>query len=319
MTIQQLTGSPVVNRGQSWERPPRASTYRRREHFAALLYMSPLTVLFLGLLVYPAAYGAFLSFQETTGFEAQGFIGIDNYAEAILRDTVLHRAIVNTVGFTVVAILLQTGLGFGLAVVIAEVSRLRTLYRLVFFAPFVLSPVAVGSVWQWLYAPDFGPIGRASEAIGLMPSGQSFLALETTALAAVMVAFLWRYVGFNTVIYLAAMQNIPGELYDAARIDGAGWLARTRYITWPLLRPQTLVLVLLTTLGTMRIFDMMWIMTAGGPNHATETVSTHLYVTAFRFLQLGYGQAIAFILAALILLLAGFEIWLLRRSRATDE
>jgi len=122
-----------------------------------------------------------------------------------------------------------------------------------------------------------------------------------------MAAFLWRFSGLIMVVYLAAIQALPREYYEYAVLEGAGRFQQFRRVTWPLLWPQTFALVLLTTLGTLRIFDMVWVMTEGGPSHATETVATDVYSTAFRFLQVGYAQAMAMILLALVLLLAIVE------------
>jgi multiple sugar transport system permease protein len=133
------------------------------------------------------------------------------------------------------------------------------------------------------------------------------------ALWAIMAAFLWRFVGFSMVVYLAAIQALPREYYEHAHLEGAGRFQLFRRVTWPLLWPQTFVLVLLTTLGTLRIFDMVWLMTQGGPEHATETVATDIYSTAFRFLQVGYAQAMAMILLVVILLLTVVEYRLLNR------
>jgi ABC-type sugar transport system permease subunit len=128
-----------------------------------------------------------------------------------------------------------------------------------------------------------------------------------------MAAFLWRFAGFNMVVYLAAIKALPREYYEYGLLEGAGRFQRFRRITWPLLWPQTFTLVLLTTLGTLRIFDMVWIMTAGGPSHATETVATDIYVTAFRFLDVGYAQAMAMILLVVILLVTVVEYRVLDR------
>ena len=173
--------------------------------------------------------------------------------------------------------------------------------------------VAVGAVWKFLYAPFFGILPTVGSAIGLDTQTIAPLADPHTALWAIMIAFLWRFSGFSMVVYLAAIQSLPHEYYEHAVLEGAGGFQRFRHITWPLLWPQTFTLVLLTTLGTLRIFDMMWVMTEGGPSHATETVATDVYVTAFRFLQVGYAQAMAMVLLIVILLLTVVEYRLLNR------
>jgi raffinose/stachyose/melibiose transport system permease protein len=208
---------------------------------------------------------------------------------------------------------LQTGLGLFLAVLVADVKRGRTFFRFVFFAPFVVASVAVGEVWKFLYAPYFGIVPTVGSALGLHTQTVAPLADAHTALWAIMGAFLWRFAGFNMVVYLAAIQGLPREYDEYAVLEGASRFQKFRHITWPLLWPATFTLVLLSTLGTLRIFDMVWIMTEGGPSHATETIATDVYATAFRFLQVGYAQAMAMILLFVILVLAIVEYRILDR------
>jgi raffinose/stachyose/melibiose transport system permease protein len=164
-----------------------------------------------------------------------------------------------------------------------------------------------------MYAPYFGLFANVLAALGLAEVSSSLLASQASALWAIMGAFVWRWAGFNMVIYLAGLQSIPKEYHEAAMLEGAGGLRRFRHITWPLLLPHTYTVVLLTTMGTLRIFDMMWIMTQGGPAHATETIATYIFITAFRFLRVGYAQSLAFILLALVALLTLLLSLTLRR------
>jgi raffinose/stachyose/melibiose transport system permease protein len=285
----------------------------RRERGIDLLFILPTLAILAVFLLYPLIYGIVLSLHQTRGFDVTGFVGLDNYAHAIFGDAVFHRALLNTVLFTGVAVVLQTGLGLFLAVLVADVKRGRSLLQFVFFAPIVLAPVAVATVWKFLFAPYFGLFATVGSALGLDTLTVAPLADADTALWAIMVAFLWRFAGFNMVVYLAAIQALPREYYEYAVLEGAGRFQRFRQVTWPLLWPQTFTLVLLTTLGTLRIFDMVWVMTGGGPSHATETVATDVYATAFRFLQVGYAQAMAMILLVVILALAVIEYRLLER------
>jgi raffinose/stachyose/melibiose transport system permease protein len=265
-----------------------------------LVWVLPVFTLLGGVLGYPLASGFLLSLRRTNGSTPGDFVRLDNYLEALLRDDVFHQAVCNTVTFTALAIVLQTGVGLLLAILISEVRRGRLPYRMVFFAPVVLSTVAVGSVWKWIYAPYFGPLTNVAAALGLTEVHASLLASQATALWAILGAFAWRWAGFTTVIYLAGLQSIRREYYEAAMLEGAGGVGRFVHITWPLLLPYTYTVVLLTTIGTLRIFDMMWIMTQGGPSHATETVATYLFTTAFSFQRAGYAQSLAFILLALV-------------------
>jgi len=288
-----------------------------RERAIDLLFLLPILAILAGFLFYPLVYGIVLSVHDTKGFDLTGFVGLDHFAHAILGDAVFHRSLLNTVLFTGAAVVLQTGLGLFLAVLVADAKRGRAFFQFVFFAPFVLAPVAVGEVWKFLYAPYFGIAATAGSALGFNTLTVAPLADANTALWAIMAAFLWRFSGLIMVVYLAAIQALPREYYEYAVLEGAGRFQQFRRVTWPLLWPQTFALVLLTTLGTLRIFDMVWVMTEGGPSHATETVATDVYVTAFRFLQVGYAQAMAMILLFLILLLTVVEYRFFNR-RATQ-
>ncbi len=279
----------------------------QRETAIDLLFLMPILVILAGFLFYPLVYGIVLSVHDTKGFDLTNFVGPDHYVRAIFGDAVFHRSLLNTFLFTGAAVVLLIVVGLFLAVLVAGVKRGRTFLQIVFFAPFVLASVAVGEVWRFLYAPFFGIIATVGSALGLHTLTIAPLADAQTALWAIMVAFLWRFAGFVMVVYLAAIQGLPHEYYEYAVLEGAGRLQQFRRITWPLLWPHTFTLVLLTTLGTLRIFDLVWVMTAGGPSHATETVATDVYVTAFRFLEVGYAQAMAMILLVLILLLAVVE------------
>jgi ABC-type sugar transport system permease subunit len=285
----------------------------RRDGAIDLLFLAPTLVLLVGLLAYPLVSGIALSLHSARGFELTGFVGIDNYVRAILGDAVFHRSLVNTVVFTAAAVVLQIGIGLLLAVWVASIRRGRTLLLLAFAAPFVLATVAVGAVWKFMYAPYFGLVPTVGGALGLDTSTVAPLASTDTALWAILAAFVWRFAGFTMVVYLAGIQGISRDYYDHAVLEGAGPWARLRHITWPLLWPQTFALVVLGTIGTLRVFDLVWIMTAGGPSHATETVATYVYSTAFRFLDVGYAQAVAMLLLVVILVLTVVEYRLLNR------
>jgi raffinose/stachyose/melibiose transport system permease protein len=300
----------IRGRGPSPRRGPQRS---HREGAIDLLFLLPVLAILAVFLLYPLVYGVVLSLHDTRGFELSNFVGLDHYAHAILGDAVFQRSLLNTFLFTGVAVVLLTGLGLFLAVLVADVRRGTRFLQFVFFAPFFLAPVAVGAVWKFLYAPYFGVAATVGSALGFHTQTIAPLADADVALWAILAAFLWRFAGFNMVVYLAAIRALPPEYYEHAVLEGASRFQQFRRITWPMLWPQTFALALLTTLGTLRIFDMVWVMTAGGPSHATETVATDVYSTAFRFLQVGYAQAMAMILLFLILLLAAVEYRILNR------
>jgi raffinose/stachyose/melibiose transport system permease protein len=310
-----------MERGQQRmiSRMPRALRVPRG-NLADLVYLVPVLVLLGGFLFYPLVYGIGLSLHDGQGADAARFVGMEHFARAVLGDAVFHRSLLNTVLFTGAAVVLQTGIGFLLAVLVSGVRRGRTILLVAFFAPFVLASVAVGAVWKFLYAPFFGVAATVGAALGIDASAVAPLADERTALLAVLATFLWRFTGFSMVVYSAAIRAVPREYDDVATLEGASWSQQVRRVTWPLVWPQTFALVLLTTLGTLRIFDMVWVMTAGGPAHASETVATYVYTTAFRFGNLSYAQAMAMILLAVILILTVVEYRLLNpRAEEVSE
>lgn len=294
----------------------RALVRSRRDRGIDLLFLGPTLAILAVFLLYPLAYGIVLSLHDTKGFDLANFVGLDHFARAILGDAVFHRSLLNTVAFTGVAVVLQTGIGLSLALLVGDARHGRTFFVVAFLAPFVLAPVAVGAVWKFLFAPYFGIVPTVGSALGLDTATFAPLADANLALWAIMVAFLWRFAGFSMVVYLGAIQALPREYDEYAVLEGASRFQRFRRVTWPMLWPQTFTLVLLTTLGTLRIFDIVWVMTGGGPSHATETVATDVYATAFRFLEVGYAQAMAIILLAVIVLLAIVEYRILDRRAA---
>jgi ABC-type sugar transport system permease subunit len=283
----------------------------RKDRGIDLLLLLPILGLLAAFLLYPLLYGLDLSINATEGFEVTGSVGLEHYARALFGDTVFRQGLVNTLVLSGAAVVLQTGLGLLLAVLVAEAHRGQTFFRIAFVAPFVLAPVAAGAVWKFMYAPFFGIVPSVGGALGLDLSGVAPLADPGFALWAIVLVFAWRFAGFSMVVYLAAMRSIPREYYEQGELDGIGRWVRLRRITWPLLWPQTFALILLTSIATLRVFDLVWIMTAGGPEHATETVATYVYTTAFRSIDVGYAQAMATILMVLIVVLAVVEYRLL--------
>lgn len=287
------------------------STAGRRERALDLTLVLPLLALLAVFLFYPLVYGLDLSLSRTEGFEVIGSAGLEHFARALFGDAVFRQSLANTLVLTLTAVVLQIGIGLLLAVLVAETRRGRALFRIAFIAPFVLAPVAAGTVWKFIDAPFFGIVPSIGPLLGLDLSTVAPLADPSFALAAIVVVFAWRFAGFSMVVYLAAMESIPREYYEAAELDGIGRWTRLRRVSWPMLWPQTFALVLLTSIASLRVFDLVWIMTEGGPGHATETVATYVYTTAFRSLDLGYAQAMATILMVVIVALAVVEYRLL--------
>ena len=256
-----------TDHGRQRDRVATRSIRRRSTRGAIdLLFLLPMLVILAAFLAYPLVYGIVLSLHDTQGFDLTGFVGLDHYARAIFGDAVFHRSLLNTLLFTGAAVVLQTGLGLLLAVLVADAKRGTDV-----LPGRVLRCHSSSRRWRSARSGSSctrrssGSCATLGSALGLDTLTVAPLADAELALWAIMVAFLWRFTGFTMVVYLAAIQALPREYDEYAVLEGAGRLQRFRHVTWPLLWPQTFTLVLLTTLGTLRIFDMVWIMTGGGP------------------------------------------------------
>ena len=292
----------------------------RRERAIDLLFLLPTLVILAGFLFYPLVYGIVLSLHDTQGFDLTTFVGLDHYARAILGDAVFHRSLLNTVLFTGVAVVLQTGLGLFLAVLVADVKRGQDVLPVRVLRALRPRPgggrrgleVPVRAVLRDRGHGRVGPRVRHARRSRRSRTPTRRCGRSWPPSCGGSPASTWSSISRPSRRSRASTTN-------TRVLEGASRFQQFRRITWPLLWPQTFALVLLTTLGTLRIFDMVWIMTAGGPSHATETVATDVYVTAFRFLEVGYAQAMAMILLVVILLLTVVEYRLLESPRRVGE
>jgi multiple sugar transport system permease protein/raffinose/stachyose/melibiose transport system permease protein len=273
------------------------------------LYLLP-ALLLLGLfLAYPIIYNLQVSLFDWNGVSPdKTWVRLGNYKNIFFKSGPFYNAMKNTFLFTFGAAIIQTAVGLVLAVLVSQVLFFRTVYRTIFFTPVIMSIVAVSFIWTWMYNPAFGIINSFLRAIGLERIAIAWLGNYNTALTAILVAAVWKWAGFTMVVYLAGIQNIPVELYEAASIEGAGRCKQFTNITFPLLLPQTFINVLLTTIGSLKVFDWVFIMTAGGPGRATEVLPYLIYSDAFRFHRIGYSAAEATVLFVIIIVLSYFII-----------
>jgi ABC-type sugar transport system permease subunit len=258
-------------------------------------------------LVYPLLHTVYLSLTEWAGFDLNKitFVGFDNF-KLIPPDWVFWKALRNTMYFVVGTTVFLNLLGLGLAVFLNSGSRLTHLVRTLIFIPVLLSPVIVGVMWSRIFDP-FGVLNQILEKIGLIKIPIFWLGDRRMALISVIGATIWQWVGYDMILYLTGLQQIPEELYEAARIDGANRLQLLRRITLPLLKGVATMVILLNLIGGVRVFDIVYVMTKGGPNHNTEVLATHLYEVAFWFNKMGYASVIAVIILAISLVFAYFR------------
>jgi ABC-type sugar transport system permease subunit len=228
------------------------------------------------------------------------FVGLENYTR-ILADDVFWKAVGNTLIYAFWVVLLTLGLAVTLAVLFDQKLRGRTLYRTAFYLPHVTSTAAVSVLWIWIYSPQFGLLNAFLGWFGI--PRQNWLGNPDLALYSIIIMSVWMAVGSYMVLFLAGLQNIPPELYEAARIDGANGWNLFRSITLPLLKPVTFLVLVMCMIKAFQVFEQVYIMTAGGPGYATTTVAHQIFKQAFESLNLGYASAMAFLLFVLIFMI----------------
>jgi raffinose/stachyose/melibiose transport system permease protein len=259
-------------------------------------FLLPAAVIYIGLVLLPVAQAIYYSLFRWNGLgPLQNFIGLANYMR-VPSDRVFIGALSHNLQIVVLSLVVQLPLALGLALLVRRHLRGRAIFRTVFFLPFVLSQVVTGVIWNFIYVPQGGMINAVYQTF--FPGGVSpaFLAQPNTVLYALFVVITWKFFGFHMILYTAGLQNIPAELEEAAQIDGCNRLQLLRYITVPLLGSTIRLTVFLSVLGSFQFFDLIWIMTTGGPVNASETMATYLYKFGFLRTQLGYGSAIAVIM-----------------------
>jgi len=281
----------------------------------ATFMLAPAAVLFSLFFLWPFLRGLWISLTRWDGFSAPVFIGVANYAK-LLGDRLFLGALENNLIFVVLILLLKNVLGLGLAILLDRAIFLRGPIRAAVFIPVTLSFAATGLLWSWIYNPVFGLLNAALDGLGLSALKLSWLGDADIALYSIIVVDVWKWLGFHAVIYLAGLQTIPDELYEAARIDGAGAVKRFRHITLPLMMPVVLINIILGLSGAfVRNFDIVQVLTQGGPNHATEVVMTYMVKTAFQDGNMGYASAMGYALFLIVALSCVLLLGLMRRSK----
>jgi multiple sugar transport system permease protein len=279
-------------------RPPR----RRRtgEALAGWVFVTPATLLVVGLSIFPAVWAFLLSLQDWNGFSTPEPVGADNYRR-MLTDAELGAAVGHTLLYTALFVPASLFLGLGLAVALNRRLVLVGVYRTLVFLPFVVSAAATGILTTYLFNPQFGFVNNVLRVLGLPQQG--WLEDPSQAMVVITIMSLWGQAAFTTVIYLAALQDIPVELAEAARVDGANRWQSFWHVTFPQLAPVTVFVAIWQTIQAIQLFDLVYTTTRGGPLGSTETIVYYLWKAAFKELEFGYASAVAYGLFAVTLLI----------------
>ncbi|MBT9776063.1 ABC transporter permease subunit [Clostridium sp. MCC353] len=250
----------------------------------------------------PVCFSFVLSVMQWDGSQApMKFVGFANFTQ-IFSDDVFTKAFFNTIEYAAMTVLPTLVLSLLLAVLLNSKIKGIALFRTSFFFPYIASIVAVGAVWNMLFQPDFGPINEALKFIGIS-NPPRWVVDVNWAMVAISIVSVWKYMGYYMIVYLAALQGISSSLYEAASIDGANGIQKLRYITIPMLTPTTFFVLIMLTIQCFKVFDLVYVMTGGGPGNATKTMVNYIYEKAFKSWQLGPASAGAIILFIVVLII----------------
>ncbi len=286
---------------------------RPRRDWAPYLWVLPALLLYVIFKLAPMISGLYLALLQWDGIEPAKFVGLQNF-QRMLEDEVISLALWNNVKYAVGTVVGKTVLALFLALLLNQALRGRTVYRTALFMPVVMSFVVVGILWTWLYNTQFGLVNTLLRGMGLEALIADWLGDTRIALWSLVIVDIWKWYGFHMVIFLAGLQTIPLELYEAARIDGASRRQQFWRITLPLLQPVMLVNVTLSLMGGFNVFDIPYVMTEGGPANSTMVMAMHIYVRGFKFYKFGYAAAMSYVLLTLVTILAAIQMRLMSRN-----
>jgi multiple sugar transport system permease protein len=283
----------------------------RSEHAAGWLFVSP-AVLLIGLFgIVPIGWTVLLSFQHNDLLTTPSWVGVDNYRQ-LAHDQVFRDTIKRTIVYTALFVPLSVAGALAIAMLLHARIRFSRFYRTAVFVPVATSTVATGIIFNWLLEPTYGIVNYLLDHVGLGPYG--FFRDPDQAMYAVVAMTVWGWLGFDVIIYLAALEGVPRDLLEAARLDGSGRWATFRYVILPLLSPATLFLIVWSTINALQVFDEIYVTTHGGPLQSTLVVVYYLWQQAFTVFHGGYAAAIACVLLLLTLAFSLVQLWIGNRS-----
>jgi ABC-type sugar transport system permease subunit len=295
-----------------------ARSRRLRRAATGYLFLLPALLLIGAFTLLPFVQGVALSFQSWDGVGRDTpFVGLRNY-ERVLGDAIFWTSLRNAAVFGLIGFLVGNAISLGMAVAVSANPRGASFFRIAYYLPGVFSVVVVGLTFQWLLQPSVGLINRTLVALGLTALKHNWLSEPGTALPSVAAVYVWYHWGFGFLLFLAGLQGVPRELYEAAAIDGAGAWQRFRHVTWPQLMPVTTIVSILTLLAALQIFATVQVLTNGGPGYYTEVPTLRIYKEGFGFNRFGVAAAMSVIFGAILMLLSLSQIWASRRFGATE-
>jgi multiple sugar transport system permease protein len=304
-TLDRVTHS-LQRQQASWAR-----TWRKPGSLTPFLYLAPFLLFFVVFQIYPIFQGLYVSLTRWDLATPPRFVGLTNYIN-LTKDSLFWLALRNTSLFVALNAPLAVVIPLGLALLVNNPIHGRAIFRSAFSTPLIISVSSVGVLWTWFYNPAFGLINYYLGIFGL--PGQNWLTQTGWAMVAIVVTTVWWTSGWNMILFLAGLQDIPDHLYDAAKIDGAGNWALFRYVTLPGLRTTLLFVGVTTIIGSFRVFAQVFVMTNGGPVDSTRTVVMHIYESGFRYFRMGSAASVAWVLFCIVLIFTFVQFRLLREQ-----
>ena len=285
--------------------PRQAVAVRVRNAWVITAFLAPALIVYAMFVLYPIVQSVSYSLYQWSGI-APGFtfVGLGNYQE-IFRTPIFWKALGNNLILVVASLAIQLPLALAIALLLSTKLRGLRFFRTIYLFPLLMSTVAIALLWTFIYNPSLGLLNALLDAFKLHGLQRGWLGDEATALWSVIGVISWHFVPFYMVLFLAGLTNIPHELYEAARLDGAGSWGVFQHVTLPLMRGVIRTAAILSLIGSLKYFDLIWVMTGGGPNGATELMATYMYKQAFDQYRMGYASAVAVVLFLIAFLISG--------------
>jgi len=280
--------------------------YKKGDFLSAFLFLSPTLVIFTAFILFPVFFSFYLSFHSWNMFSGDTtFIGLENYTR-MFQSYEFWQVLGNTAIYTIGTIPINMALSLWVAQILNKKLAGRRFLRTAFFAPVIISPVAAAVIWRWMYDPNFGLINYSISFLGM--DSVNWLNEPTAAMFALIIMGVWKTFGINMVLFSAGLQGIPNNYYEAAELDGAGKWAKFWHITIPMLAPTTFFILIMSMISSFQVFDIVYVLTSGGPMGSTKVLVFYVYEYAFKFFEMGYASAISYFLFAVLFILTMLQV-----------
>jgi raffinose/stachyose/melibiose transport system permease protein len=285
----------------------------QKNKLAILIGLVPALLIYLIFSIIPILISIYYSFMDWNGFGPMEFVGLQNFID-IAKDPIFWKSVKNNIFVVIASVFGQIPIALGLALLLNRKLKGAKIFRTIGFMPVVISTVVISLTWNMLLNSEFGFVNQLLKMIGLESWAQNWLGDPKLAMISVCITIIWQFIGLYFIIFLAALQNVPGEVLEAAEIDGASGWKRTLFITIPMIWDTIILAVILCISGSLKTFDLIYVMTNGGPAHSTEVMAIYMYEKTFSSMKYGYGSAVSLYIFAFSLLLIWITKMVLQRK-----